>query len=344
MQQAYAQRVGMHANGLGAGARMTAHQGETDMPAQPENPGNDGITATAVSRSFGQVHAVEHMDFHAPAGKVTALIGPNGAGKTTLLLMLASLLAPDSGTIAVEGLDPQQHRTEVRRRIGWMPDTLGVWESLTAREILTQMARFYQLHKAGIAQRVTEMLDRVRLSDLADQPAGVLSRGQQQRLSLARALIHDPSVLLLDEPASGLDPGSRVELRVMLRQLAAEGKSIVVSSHVLSELDEIADAAVFVSRGRTVRHQTTGQAAAAGRRYAVSATDGAALAAKLTGLGLAFRVEDTRRPAVSLVLKNDDDAARLLRDLVLAGVGVRSFAPASGALEETYMNLEGERR
>lgn len=225
-----------------------------------------------------------------------------------------------------------------------MPDTLGVWESLTAREILTQMARFYQLHKAGIAQRVTEMLDRVRLSDLADQPAGVLSRGQQQRLSLARALIHDPSVLLLDEPASGLDPGSRVELRVMLRQLAAEGKSIVVSSHVLSELDEIADAAVFVSRGRTVRHQTTGQAAAAGRRYAVSATDGAALAGKLTGLGLAFRVEDTRQPAVSLVLKNDDDAARLLRDLVLAGVGVRSFAPASGALEETYMNLEGERR
>ncbi|MHA7301359.1 ABC transporter ATP-binding protein [Pseudarthrobacter sp. MDT1-22] len=297
-----------------------------------------------MSRSFGQVHAVEHMDFHAPAGKVTALIGPNGAGKTTLLLMLASLLAPDSGTVTMDVLDPQHHRAEVRKRIGWMPDTLGVWESLTAREILTQIARFYRLPKAGIPQRVTEMLDRVRLSDLADQPARVLSRGQQQRLSLARALIHDPSVLLLDEPASGLDPGSRVELRVMLRQLAAEGKSIVVSSHVLSELDEIADAAVFVNRGRTVRHQTTDAAAASGRRYAISATDGAALAAKLTDLGLTFRVEDGRRPAVSLVLLNDDDAARLLRDLVLAGVGVSSFAPASGALEETYMNLEGERR
>jgi ABC-2 type transport system ATP-binding protein len=323
---------------------MTANQDKMDMPAQPENAGHSGITATAVSRSFGRVHAVEHMDFQAPAGKVTALIGPNGAGKTTLLLMLASLLAPDSGTITVEGLDPQHHRAEVRRRIGWMPDTLGVWESLTAREILTQIARFYQLPKAGIPQRVAEMLDRVRLGDLADQPARVLSRGQQQRLSLARALIHDPSVLLLDEPASGLDPGSRVELRVMLRQLAAEGKSIVVSSHVLSELDEIADAAVFVDRGRTVRHQTTDDAAASGRRYAISATDGAALAAKLTELGLAFRIEDSRRPAVSLVLLNDDDAARLLHDLVLAGVGVRSFAPASGALEETYMNLEGERR
>ncbi len=323
---------------------MTINQDAMDVPSEPEGTVSTGISARAVSRSFGEVHAVEHMDFHAPAGKVTALIGPNGAGKTTLLLMLASLLAPDSGTVTVEGLDPQHHRAEVRRRIGWMPDTLGVWESLTAREILNQIARFYQLPKAGTAHRVAEMLDLVRLSDLADQPARVLSRGQQQRLSLARALIHNPSVLLLDEPASGLDPGSRRELRIMLRQLAAEGKSIVVSSHVLSELDEIADAAVFVNRGRTVRHQTTQEAGASGRRYAISAIDGAVLAAKLTELGLAFRVEDSRRPAVSLVLLDDDDAARLLRDLVLAGVGVRSFAPASGALEETYMNLEGEQR
>lgn len=317
----------------------------SELPEAADGPeSDDGIRARAVSRSFGAVHAVEHMDFHAPAGKVTALIGPNGAGKTTLLLMLASLLAPDEGSISVGGLDPRRHRAEVRSRLGWMPDTLGVWESLTAREILTQMARFYRLPAQGIAQRVSEMLERVRLDDLADQPARVLSRGQQQRLSLARALIHDPSVLLLDEPASGLDPGSRVELRIMLRQLAAEGKAVVVSSHVLSELDEIADAAVFVNKGRTVRHQTTEEAAAAGRRYAVTASDAASLAAKLTELGVAFRHEDGRRPSVSLMLASDGDAERLLRDLVLAGVGVNSFAPASGALEETYMSLEGDRR
>ncbi|MFF1254090.1 ABC transporter ATP-binding protein [Pseudarthrobacter sp. NPDC058329] len=317
----------------------------SELPEAANGPeADDGITARAVSRSFGAVRAVEHMDFHAPAGKVTALIGPNGAGKTTLLLMLASLLAPDEGSISVGGLDPRRHRAEVRRRLGWMPDMLGVWESLTAREILTQMARFYRLPAHGIGRRVPEMLERVRLDDLADQPARVLSRGQQQRLSLARALIHDPSVLLLDEPASGLDPGSRVELRVMLRQLAAEGKAVVVSSHVLSELDEIADAAVFVNKGRTVRHQTTEEAAAAGRRYAVFGSDPAALAAKLNELGLAFRREDGRRPGVSLMLRSDDDAERLLRDLVLAGVGVSSFAPASGALEETYMSLEGERQ
>ncbi|GAB5080016.1 ABC transporter ATP-binding protein [Arthrobacter sp. AD-310] len=323
--------------------------GAQHMAVMPENldiPGGTGggITARAVSRSFGTVRAVEHMDFHAPPGKVTALIGPNGAGKTTLLLMLASLLAPDTGTISVNGLDPSRHRAEVRSKLGWMPDTLGVWESLTAREILTQMARFYRLPAPGIGRRVETMLGRVRLSDLADQPARVLSRGQQQRLSLARALIHDPSVLLLDEPASGLDPGARVELRLMLRQLAAEGKAVVVSSHVLSELDEIADGAVFVNKGRTVRQQTTEEAAAAGRRYAISASDNAALAARLAELGLAFRPEEGRRPGVSLVVPNDDDAERLLRDLVLAGVGINSFAPAAGALEETYMDLEGERQ
>lgn len=318
------------------------------MNSEGPTPGtvtrDGGISAHAVSRSFGTVKAVEQMDFHAPAGAVTALIGPNGAGKTTLLLMLASLLAPDQGTISVGGLDPAKNRAQVRAQLGWMPDTLGVWESLTAREILSQMARFYRLPVAGIPDRVAAMLDKVRLADLADQPARVLSRGQQQRLSLGRALIHDPSVLLLDEPASGLDPGSRVELRLTLRELAAAGKAVVVSSHVLSELDEIADGAVFVSHGRTIRQQSTEEAAAAGRRYAITAADPAALAAQLTTLGCVFRQEGGRRPAVSLMLTNEAAAAALLRDLVLAGVVITSFAPASGALEETYMNLEGERK
>lgn len=303
-----------------------------------------GVTAQGVSRRFGSVHAVEYMDFHAPAGKVTALIGPNGAGKTTLLLMLASLLRPDTGTIRIDGFDPLHHRAVVRSKVGWMPDTLGVWESLSAREILTQMARFYRLPADGRGQRVSHLLHTVRLDTLADQPARVLSRGQQQRLSLARALIHDPSVLLLDEPASGLDPGSRVELRNLLRQLAASGKSVVVSSHVLSELDEIADGAVFVNQGRTVKQQTLEEAAKEGRRYSITALDGAALSARLHEFGLVFRAEGGRRPSMSLVLMDDDDAASLLKRLVDSGVGVVSFAPTSGALEETYMTLDAERR
>jgi ABC-2 type transport system ATP-binding protein len=303
-----------------------------------------GLAAVGVSRSFGAVKAVAGMDLHAPAGEVTALIGPNGAGKTTLLLMLASLLAPDTGTVRVMGIDPLKEPAAARARIGWMPDTLGVWDALTAREILTVMGKFYRLPKAGIPARVDELLALVKLTELADQKARVLSRGQQQRLSLARALIHDPDVLLLDEPASGLDPGSRVSLRHILRGLAAQGKVVVVSSHVLAELDEIADRAVFVSAGRTVLAQSVEQAASQGRRYAITALDPAAAAAELTRLGVAFEAGTGRRESVSVAVATEARAAQLLSDLVRAGVAVTAFAPAAGALEESYLGLEVEQR
>jgi ABC-type multidrug transport system ATPase subunit len=314
-----------------------------------QEPGNDdggegGVVASGVSRSFGAVKAVEHIDFHAPAGQVTALIGPNGAGKTTLLLILASLLAPDTGSVRIFGVDPSADAAAARLNIGWMPDTLGVWESLTAREILSLMGRFYRMPRNRLAARVSELLELVHLGDLADKPARVLSRGQQQRLSLARALIHDPGVLLLDEPASGLDPGARIDLRNLLRELAAQGKAVVVSSHVLSELDEMADGAVFVNRGRSVKRQTLAEAAAQGRRYAAAAANMDLLTAKLEQLGLRYRLEAGRRTGVSLLLNNERDAARLLRDLVLAGVEINAFAPAAGALEETYLSLESEQR
>ncbi|MGO4383548.1 ABC transporter ATP-binding protein [Specibacter sp. RAF43] len=303
-----------------------------------------GLSASGLSRRFGPVTAVVNMDLQAPAGEVTALIGPNGAGKTTLLLMLASLLAPDAGTVSVMGIDPTRDPVAARARIGWMPDTLGVWESLTAREILTVMGRFYRLPAKDIPGRVAELLALVNLVELADQQARVLSRGQQQRLSLARALIHNPDVLLLDEPASGLDPGSRVSLRGILRGLAAEGKAVVVSSHVLAELDEIADRAVFVSAGRSVLAQTVGQAASQGRRYSIAGLDPAALAAELGRQGVPFAAGTGRRDSVQVLLGTEADAARLLAGLVRAGVAVTSFAPAAGALEETYMSMEVEQR
>lgn len=303
-----------------------------------------GLSATGLSRSFGEVHAVVGMDLHVPAGQVTALIGPNGAGKTTLLLMLASLLAPDTGTISVMGIDPVKDPVAARARIGWMPDTLGVWETLTAREILATMARFYHLPKGQIPGRVAELLELVNLTALADRKARVLSRGQQQRLSLARALVHDPDVLLLDEPASGLDPGSRVALRSILRTLAGQGKAVLVSSHVLAELDEIADGAVFVNQGRSVLAQSVAQAAGQGRSYSIAALDPDSLAAALTSMGLAFEQGTGRRDSVRVAVGSEEHAAKLLRDLVAAGVDVCAFAPAAGALEETYMSMKVEQQ
>lgn len=300
-----------------------------------------GISAQDVKRSFGAVQAVRGMSFEAPAGAVTALIGPNGSGKTTLLLMLASLLAPDSGTIRIAGADPVENPLSVRRSVGWMPDTLGVWDSLTATEILITMGRLYGMAPAAAASRAGELLEQVRLADLAHKPARVFSRGQQQRLSLARALIHDPAVLLLDEPASGLDPGSRVELRLLLRRLAADGKTVMVSSHVLSELDEMADRAVFVSGGETVKTQNMDDVGTQLRWYAVSAGNTGALLRALEAGGLTPDVgEGTRRRHVRVQLAGEEQAVAVLRHLVQSGVDVSAFAPATGALEETYMSLE----
>lgn len=306
---------------------------------------NGGIVVEGVARSFGSVQAVNDVDFKAPPAEVTALIGPNGSGKTTLLLILASLLAPDKGTVRVAGFDPVAQPGEVRRRMGWMPDTLGVWDSLTASEVLKTMGALYGLGEADRSSRAEDLLGTVNLTEYAKQPARVLSRGQQQRLSLARALIHDPEVLLLDEPASGLDPGSRVELRSLLRSLAAAGKTVVVSSHVLSELDEIADRAVFVSRGRSVKSQTLDEAGSQTRRYYVRAEPMSELATALQSYGVHFETRgDSRREEFLIQLGSTAEASWLLRTLVLGDVVITAFAPAGGALEETYMSLDTDRR
>lgn len=301
-----------------------------------------GIVGHGLRRSFGDVHAVRSMELSAPPGQVTALVGPNGSGKTTLLLMLASLLQPDAGTITVDGVDVASDPRAARAKLGWMPDTLGVWESLTTTEILTSVGRLYGLGKDAAAERARELLELVRLPEFAHRPARVLSRGQQQRLSLARALVHDPSVLLLDEPASGLDPDSRLELRDILRGLAREGRAVLISSHDLGELDEFSDRAVFVAAGETVRSQSLLEADAQERAYSIRSLDPAALASALGALNVPHTLDrDDRRSALSVLLPSESAAALLLRELVQAGVPVVGFGPTSGALEETYRRTVG---
>lgn len=305
-----------------------------------------GIDVTGVRRSFGAVHAVRDVTFTARAGAVTGLVGPNGSGKTTLMLMLASLLAPDAGDIRLGGVDPVTEPARARRMLGWMPDSLGAWSALTARETIVTTARLYDMDRDAASARADALLDDVDLRELADQPARVLSRGQKQRLALARALVHDPQVLLLDEPASGLDPQSRVNLRLLLRRLAAKGCTVLLSSHVLSELEEVVDDAVFMVQGETVASDRIAQAASRGRAWRIRVVPADGLDAR-TGvaraLGLAPEQVGVDRRDLLVTFTSDDQAAHALGVLVNAGVRVAEFASAMGTLEHTFLDLGGTR-
>jgi len=303
-----------------------------------------GIEVTGLRRAFGSVLAVDHIDLRAHPGEVTALVGPNGAGKTTLLLMLATLLAPDAGSIRIGGLDPVAAPREVRATMGWMPDGFGTWDALTVREVLETVAAAYRMAPVPARTRAAELLDLVHLGDLADRPARVLSRGQKQRLGLARALVHHPSILLLDEPASGLDPRSRIELRDILRQLAASGATLLVSSHILTELQEIADRAVIVARGRSVATQDLSSDSGSTQtvsNWRITSLDPPRLMAALAHHGV------TTQPladAVDVEVAGDIAASELLAQLVSDGIPITAFAPSYGALETAYLAATEDRQ
>ncbi|MEW2355177.1 ABC transporter ATP-binding protein [Spirillospora sp. NPDC029432] len=303
-----------------------------------------GVEVRGVTRRFGAAHALQGMDLTAPYGQVTALVGANGAGKTTLLLILATLLAPDAGLVRVAGHDLRTDAAGARLALGWMPDTFGVYDRLTVDEYLEFFADAYRLPAAEKARRIRALLTLVHLDDYQGRPVHVLSRGQKQRLGVARALVHRPRVLLLDEPASGLDPRSRVELRDLLRTLAGDGVAVLVSSHILSELEEMADRVVLVDHGRTVgQHRMDDLAAAARTRWRIRALDPDTLAAALAA-----------RPEAGLVVPlpggaevgplTEAAAADLLTGLVADGLRLAGFGPVGGALESVYMAMTENRR
>ncbi len=302
-----------------------------------------GIEAVAVRRTFGEVVAVDHVDLTAPRSSVTALVGPNGAGKTTLLLILATLLRPDSGTVWVADHDPVTDPQAVRAVTGWMPDSFGSYDTLTAREVLEFAAAAYRLPRDRGTQRARDLLELIHLADYADLPVHVLSRGQKQRLGLARALVHDPAVVLLDEPAAGLDPRSRIELRGILRGLAADGRALLVSSHVLAELETMADRVVFVDRGRAVSEQELADLPRSERRpWRMQSLDEDSLVTALERYGIEHAEPDSS--GVEVLLSGDEAASRLLARLVRDGVPVTVCAPAGSGLEDAYLAMTEDRR
>lgn len=219
---------------------------------------NDAMVEIAgLRRTFGSVLAVDGVSFRLRAGTVCGFIGANGAGKTTTLRLLATLDLPDAGTITVAGFDAVAHSRDVRRLVGWMPDHTPVFSDATVLDYLDFFARAQRLRGKARGARLDEVMAFTDLHPLAARPLKGLSKGQLQRLGLARMLLPDPQLLLLDEPAAGLDPKARLEFKAAVRILRDQGKTLLISSHILSELEEMCDELLFIDAGRIVHHGTT---------------------------------------------------------------------------------------
>jgi len=217
------------------------------------------IETKNLSRKFGKFIAVDNLNLSIPEGVLYGLIGPNGAGKTTTLRMLSGLLEPTGGDIFIGGEPTSKGWQELKKQIGYMPDFFGVYEDLLVWEYLDFYARCYGIPSVKRQYMVDELLDLVDLQEKRNAYVETLSRGMRQRLCLAHALVHDPKILLLDEPASGLDPRARVEMRALLRELGKMGKTIVLSSHILTELAELCDYVGIVEKGQMVTSGTISQ-------------------------------------------------------------------------------------
>jgi len=210
------------------------------------------IETKGLTKNYGNLAALVDLDLRINDGDIYGFIGPNGAGKTTTMRILATLLEPTRGQAFIEGLDVTKNGKKVRSVIGYMPDFMGVYDDLKVFEYLEFFAAAFGIERKKRKSIVEGVLELTDLQSKRNVSVDSLSRGMQQRLGLARVLIHDPKVLILDEPASGLDPRARIEIRELLRELKRMGKTIMISSHILSELEEICDHVGIIERGRLV--------------------------------------------------------------------------------------------
>jgi ABC-2 type transport system ATP-binding protein len=303
------------------------------------------VTRGLVKRYPGTL-AVAGMDLAVGEGEIFGLVGPNGAGKSTTLRILATLLTATAGHAEVAGIDVLRNPDDARRVLGFMPDAFGVYDDMKVWEYLDFFARCYGIPAARRRRMIGDLLDLVDLGDKRNAYVQGLSRGMQQRLCLAHTLVHDPQVLLLDEPASGLDPRARVELRELLRELRALGKTIVISSHILPELEELCTAVAIVDHGQVLAH---GRVTDIERRLRY----GAVLRVRVLhneGLDSArdhFAADPRVASAtilddgqIELGFRGDDAAsAQLLASAIASGVRVTSFARAASDLEELFLQV-----
>jgi len=304
------------------------------------------ITVQGLTKVYGSRTALDAVSFEVPRGEIFGFVGPNGAGKTTTLRILAALLEPTAGRAFVDGADVIEHPDLVHDRLGYMPDFFGVYDQLTAAEYLDFYAACYRIPKARRKKIAADLLELVGLTDRRDQSVDTLSRGLKQRLCLARALVHDPAVLLLDEPASGLDPRARVEMREILKELQKMGKTIVISSHILPELTELCTMVGIIDQGRmraTGPVQDVIRQLTSGRRLRIMVLGQRDEAVATLKALPSIRTVDMINGAIEVQYEGDDaTAASILQALTAAAIRVSGFNQLDGGLEDAFLKATSE--
>ncbi len=294
-------------------------------------------------RIFGDTRAVDDVSFEVNAGQVFGYIGPNGAGKTTSMRILATLDLPTFGDAFVDGFSVINDPDRVRRRLGFMPDDFGTYPYVNCAEYLDFYARAYGLVGRERHRALRHVMGFTGLDRMAEKPIRGLSKGMKQRLCLGRSMIHDPSVLILDEPAAGLDPRARIELRVMIRELAAGGKTVLVSSHILTELAEICDQIGIIEQGRLL---ATGSVADIQKQFAPHRQIRARVLDRVADVAqwLSQRddVSDVRVDGELLRFSHEGNRlqeAALLKEMVQADFVVAEFASHEKSLEDVFLHV-----
>ena len=296
-------------------------------------------------KKYGNFVALDGLDLQIQTGELFGFVGPNGAGKTTTLKIASGLLAPDGGTISIDGQDVLNDSYALKKRIGYVPDFFGVYDNLKVSEYMEFFASCYGLEGLQARTRCSALLEQVKLEDKMDFFVDGLSRGMKQRLCLARALIHDPDLIILDEPASGLDPRTRMEFMAMLRELKEQGKTLIVSSHILSELSELCTSIGIIEQGKIILQGSMEQIF---ERVNCSKP---LLISVFSNKEKALAILKSHPCVQTITVKEDEikvgfigdrqEEAMLLQQLIDADILISGFIREKGSLETIFMQITG---
>ena len=301
------------------------------------------LEVNSIRKEFGTVVAVNDVSLSVEKGQVLGLIGPNGAGKTTLLRILATVLRPTSGSVRLLGYDLAKQYLDIRKHIGYLPDFFNLYNDLTLRECLEFFAKAYKVEDKLIPQRVADVLKYVELKSKRDDFIRHLSRGMVQRMGVAVLLVHDPDVFLLDEPASGLDPKARIQLRAVLTKLSSEGKTIIISSHILTELSGFCSHIALMNEGNIVLQGAVDEIQRkvfSSRKICVSVIENCDEAVRIIKEFPNTKIEAVRDNEITIEMTaGEPELATLNSHLVTKGVKVYRFCEEKTDLEDLFMKI-----